>query len=344
MADSKKKQKRGQEQGSQTPRQLSHKSVSTVKDSEKTPTESTEESTDKTSLVPESQTTLNLELQKAKEQEACLILIRGSPQGHRYFLTQNEMTMGRDPLADLSILDQGASRKHCQFTKEADGVVRMTDLQSSNGTFVNQRRLNSGESVILAKEDLIKLGTSIFKYLPKGELEILFYGNLGSAAYTDALTQAYNKGYLIEALQAEFKRAKTLHSELSLIFLDLDHFKKVNDTYGHDAGDYVLKEFSLLVRNHYVRSKDIFARYGGEEFVLLLLNQAGPEAMALAEKIRRAVESHRFIYEKKRLMVTISLGVAELTSTMESSQTLLKIADQALYSAKSSGRNQVVLA
>jgi diguanylate cyclase (GGDEF)-like protein len=207
---------------------------------------------------------------------------------------------------------------------------------------VNDKKIPPGDSVILAKEDMVKLGNTIFKFLPKGELEILFYGNLGSAAHTDPLTKIYNKGYLLEALEAEFKRAKALHTDFSLIFFDLDHFKKVNDTYGHDAGDYVLKEITSLIKSSYLRPKDVFARYGGEEFVVLLANTNAKAASELAEKVRAAIESHAFIYEGKRLPVTSSLGVSELRADMESAQTLLKTADKALYAAKSGGRNKVV--
>ena len=302
-----------------------------------------DESSDKTAVIQGDQETLKKELQKAKEQEACLIIIRGNPQGHRYFLTQSQMTMGRDPSVDIVISDQSVSRKHAQISKEGD-KVKFTDLGSSNGSFVNDKKIGTGESVFLEKEDMVKLGNSIFKFLPAGELEILFYGNLGLAAHTDALTRLYNKGYLHEALEAEFKRAKALHSELAVIFFDLDFFKKVNDTHGHDAGDYVLKEIAGLIRGGHVRPKDVFARNGGEEFVILLANTGLKPALDMGERIRSAVESHAFIYEGKRLPITISIGVAEMRSDIESAQTLLKAADKALYAAKLGGRNRVVAA
>jgi diguanylate cyclase (GGDEF)-like protein len=280
-------------------------------------------------------------MQNAKDQDACLIMIRGNPQGHRFFLNQKEILIGREPAAEICLNDQGISRRHAQIIMENEAIYFL-DLGSSNGSFVNNRRLNANEKVRLAKEDMIKLGSTILKYLPKGELEILFYGALGSAAHTDSLTKIYNKGYLLEALEAEFKRARALHSDFSIIFFDLDHFKKVNDTYGHDAGDYVLKEMTHVVRTSHVRPKDIFARYGGEEFVLLLSNTSGKDAREIAERIRAGIETHPFIYEGKRIPVTTSLGVTELIAGMESAQTLLKKADQALYAAKSGGRNQVV--
>jgi diguanylate cyclase (GGDEF)-like protein len=300
-----------------------------------------DDGTDKTSVLEGGQSTLNAELQKAKEQEACLIIIRGSPQGHRFFLTQPEMTIGRDLAAEISVTDQGVSRKHAKITKES-GKIKLTDLGSSNGTFINDKKLKPGDSVFLSKEDMIKLGNTILKFLPAGEIEILFYGNLGSAAHTDPLTRIYNKGYLLEALEAEFKRAKALHTDFSVIFFDLDHFKKINDNYGHDAGDYVLKEITSVIRTGHLRPKDIFSRYGGEEFVILLANTSASTATEIAERVRTAIETHAFIYEGKRLPVTTSMGVAELRSDVESAQTLLKNADKALYTAKQSGRNRVV--
>lgn len=304
-------------------------------DSDKTPPPAGE-----ATVIQSDSATLNAELQRAKEQEACLIIIRGSPQGHRFFITQSEMSIGRDPTADISVSDQSISRKHAKISRLKNEII-LTDLGSSNGTFVNGTKVNSGESVPLSKEDMITLGNSILKFLPAGELEILFYGNLGLAAHTDALTKVYNKGYLMEALEAEFKRAKALQTDFSIIFFDLDHFKKINDQYGHDAGDYVLKECTQLIRSYYVRPKDIFARYGGEEFVLLLFDTHQKSAAELAEKIRSAIETHAFIYEGKRLPVTSSFGVSEMKLSIESSQTLIKQADQALYHAKMNGRNRV---
>jgi two-component system cell cycle response regulator len=302
-----------------------------------------DDTSEKTAVLHGDQETLNKEIQKAKEQDACLIIVRGSPQGHRFFITQPEMTVGRDPSADISVMDNGISRKHAKLLKAASSV-RIEDLGSSNGTFINDKRLLPGQQLELKKEDMIKMGSSIFKYLPAGEIEILFYGYLGSAAHTDSLTRIYNKGYLLEALEAEFKRAKALHTDFSILFFDLDHFKKVNDTFGHDAGDYVLKEFTNLVRANHLRPKDVFARYGGEEFVLLLSNTNAAKAAEMAEKIRASVEAHQFIYEGKRMPVTTSLGVAELNATIESASTLLKMADKALYTSKQTGRNKVTVA
>lgn len=298
---------------------------------------------DKTALLQGDPETLRNELARAKEQEACLIVIRGAKQGHRFFLTQPESILGRDPTVDISISDQSISRKHAKFSKQKGEVV-LTDLGSSNGTTVNGKKLTPHQSVSLSKEDMIKVGNAILKFLPQGELEIIYYGNLGDAANLDSLTKIYNKGYLLEALDAEFKRAKALHTDFSIVFFDLDHFKNVNDRFGHAAGDYVLREFTALIRSKYIRPKDVFARYGGEEFVVLLSGMGSESALQMAEQIRAAIQAHPFIFEGKRLPVTASMGVAELTAEMESPQTLLKQADKALYASKEGGRNKVTLA
>ncbi|HTL11010.1 MAG TPA: GGDEF domain-containing protein, partial [Bdellovibrionota bacterium] len=280
------------------------------------------------------------ELERAKQAEACLILVRGTPQGHKYELSHPEMTLGRDPSADICIADQSISKKHAKLEKKAGKVV-LTDLNSSNGTQVNGKKLAPNEPMTLGKEDMIKVGSSMLKFLPAGELETLYLGQLGDAAHVDSMTKIYNKGYLLEALEAEFKRAKALRTDFSVLFFDIDHFKKTNDTYGHDAGDHVLKEFTAIIRAKHVRPKDVFARYGGEEFVLLLSNTAMAAAQQIAETIRSTIEAHAFIYEGKRIPVTSSVGVAELSSDVETSATLLKKADKALYEAKQGGRNQV---
>jgi diguanylate cyclase (GGDEF)-like protein len=302
-----------------------------------------DDSLEKTAVLQGDLATLNKELQKAKEQDACLIIIRGNPQGHRFFLTQEEMVIGRDPAAEISLAEPSISRRHAKVIKR-DGKVMLSDLGSSNGSFVNDKKVNPNDTVVLAKEDMIRLGNFILKFLPAGELEILFYGSLGSAAHTDPLTKIYNKGYLLQAIEAEFKRARALHTDLSVLFFDLDHFKKVNDTFGHAAGDYVLKEFANLVRSTYIRPKDIFARYGGEEFVILLSNTNSKNAAEIAERIRSSIEAHNFVFEGKRMAVTSSMGVSQLLPSTPDPQALLAAADKALYAAKGSGRNRVVVA
>tara|TARA_Y100000590_G_scaffold466107_1_gene640424 strand:+ start:6734 stop:7657 length:924 start_codon:yes stop_codon:yes gene_type:complete len=299
---------------------------------------------EKTTVLDATQETLRNELQAAKEHGACFIVIRGARQGHRFIIDQHEMTLGRDPSAEISIDDPSISRKHARITKTGENEYSIMDTGSSNGTVVNGKTLEKNQPVILQKEDMVKIGSSILKFLPAGEIEILFYGKMEDAAHTDALTRIYNKGYLIEALDAEFKRAKALHQDFALLFFDIDHFKKINDTHGHDAGDYILKEFTRIIATKHLEEKEVFGRYGGEEFIILSPGKNNEQAEKLGEDIRATIEAHPFIYEGTRIQVTASIGICNIDSSIETSQTLLKKADAALYESKENGRNQVSVA
>lgn len=275
------------------------------------------------------------------DQNAYLIIIRGVPQGKRFELTKRRMFIGRDPSAEIYIEDPNASRKHAEVIVE-EKKVHLRDNQSTNGTFVNDEMIQG--TVALHKEDMIKIGSTIFKYLPAGELEIYYIGTLESAAHTDPLTKVYNRGYVMESFEAEFKRARALHEEFSIIVFDVDHFKKINDQYGHAAGDLVLQQICEVIKQKTLPKKSVFGRYGGEEFIVLLPQVDLSVARTLAEKMRKEIEKHAFEYEKKRINVTSSFGVAELALDVDSSAAMFKLADKALYEAKAKGRNQVQIA
>jgi diguanylate cyclase (GGDEF)-like protein len=162
------------------------------------------------------------------------------------------------------------------------------------------------------------------------------------AAYTDALTGLYNRRWFLELAPMNLDKAKRLSQPCYALMLDLDLFKNVNDTYGHKAGDEVLKASSSRVFD-VLRSYDLLARYGGEEFVILLTDINHEDAVNLAERIKQTVGDTVFLYGDFEIPVTVSIGVAEsLPLTEESLPDLLRRADKALYAAKAGGRNQVV--
>ena len=222
-----------------------------------------------------------------------------------------------------------------------NGKIFVQDCKSTNFTFLNDKKLDPGVPMELKKEDMIKIGSTILKYLPAGELEIFMLGSLENAAHTDPLTKAYNKGYVMESLEAEFKRARALHQEFALIIFDLDFFKKINDNYGHDAGDYVLKEVAQIVRTKILPKKAIFGRFGGEEFMILLPGSGLQEAAGVGESLRNTIEKHAFTYDGKKLPITTSVGVAEMTADVDQPTMLFKLADKAVYQSKHGGRNRV---
>ena len=298
---------------------------------------------DATQILEKTAQTLREEYKKARDKGACLIMIRGPLQGNQFFINKQEMTIGRDPTADISVSDPSISRKHARVRALGDDI-ELIDLGSANGTVVNGNKIASKSSVNLQKEDMIRLGNTIFKYIPAGDVESLAWGHMDTQAHTDPLTRISNRRYLDTVLEAEFKRARTIHNDISVIYFDIDFFKKINDTYNHIAGDYVLREMASLIQSKFIHGKNVFARYGGEEFVIMLANTALEQAREIAEEIRSSVESHPFIYNGKRIPTTISLGVAELTASMDSPKSLLKAADKALFESKSAGRNQVTTA
>jgi diguanylate cyclase (GGDEF)-like protein len=165
---------------------------------------------------------------------------------------------------------------------------------------------------------------------------------LENLATTDGLTGAYNHRFFYQKLNEEYERAKRYNSSLSLVMLDLDFFKKINDKYGHVVGDSVLSEMAKIVMS-IIRKNDIFARYGGEEFVLLLPHTEAHGAFQEAERIRKAIENHHFEHLEKRGDVTISLGIVTYPSKyILNAEDMVKLADAALYEAKRLGRNRTI--
>jgi len=187
----------------------------------------------------------------------------------------------------------------------------------------------------------VKVGGSIFKYLSGGNLEALYYEEIYQLTIVDGLTQIHNKRYFLEFLEREMGRCHRYNRALSLIMFDIDHFKKINDTNGHLAGDYVLRELAGVIKQR-VRKEECFARYGGEEFSIVIPDAGGEKARTFAEKIRKMIEDHHFSFEGKDIPTTISLGVSDMVGDMTEPHQFIKVADANLYKAKKSGRNRVI--
>jgi diguanylate cyclase (GGDEF)-like protein/PAS domain S-box-containing protein len=174
------------------------------------------------------------------------------------------------------------------------------------------------------------------------------YENVQKLAITDPLTGVFNRRGLFQLGEREVERAQRFDRPLAAIFLDIDHFKRVNDTYGHATGDSVLGALIACCRAH-VRSVDVLARYGGEEFVLLLTETDLPNALQVAERIRQTVEAMQTPAEPnehathRMVQVTVSQGVVQFKPEMRDLATLIERADQAMYAAKTGGRNRVVV-
>lgn len=295
-----------------------------------------EKSLSDNTAVAESQT-LKIRLEQAKSSAPALVVISGKPLGKSFFLTKPLMVLGRDLAADISIGESSISRKHTEFTVSEQGIF-CKDLGSTNGTFINDQRCGNQQ---LVDGDLIRCGNTILKFLKEGKIENLHYEKMYELANRDALTGALNRKAIMELIAEEYARCSSRNLPLTLMLLDIDHFKSINDTHGHPAGDHVLKETCALIMNKMIRSQDVLGRYGGEEFVLVLRDTKLPIAVDVAERIRAAVEKQNYTFEEKQIPVAISIGVATLDSTSKTHDELLATADRALYDAKNQGRNRV---
>ncbi|MBI2646823.1 MAG: GGDEF domain-containing protein [Deltaproteobacteria bacterium] len=269
---------------------------------------------------------------------ACLVLIEGRPLGRKFPLLPPKVSLGRGKKADLSIDDQSVSQLHSEVVIKNQQVF-ISDLGSTNGTFVNDVRISG--ATLLKEGDSVRIGTTIFKFLPAGNIENIYHEKMRDLATVDDLTQIFNKKYITDYLHSEFVRCRSLRIPLSLIMIDLDFFKQVNDRYGHLTGDYVLRKTCALLKDRVLRSEDVFGRYGGEEFVIILPEATLQKACEIAERLRSTVEKFSFEYDGHTLPVTISLGVGEMDISTKTPEDLIKKTDAALYKAKQSGRNQV---
>ncbi|MEQ9321353.1 MAG: GGDEF domain-containing protein [Polyangiaceae bacterium] len=276
---------------------------------------------------------------RTQRDRAYLIVLAGTEVGKMFKLDEGETVIGRSHRADIRIDDDSISRMHVKLALDGTSVS-IEDLNSSNGTLVNGTKINTEQ---LRDGDKIRVGeTTILKFTFHDRLDESFKQKMYNAALRDPLTKAYNKKYFVDQLGVEIAYAKRHRTPLSLVIFDLDHFKRINDTYGHVAGDMVLMELAELVQAM-LRTEDVFARYGGEEFAIILRGIALSDAGVLAERLRAAVEQRPFVNSGQRLPVTVSVGVAEFDEQVEDSIGLVEAADGALYAAKQSGRNKVLL-
>ncbi len=272
-----------------------------------------------------------------RSEEAYVIVIAGPNVGEMFKVGMGG-DIGRGSDVEFRLTDTEISRRHARI-KRRGGDVLVEDLNSTNGTFVNGEQI---EVQKLADGDKIQVGTTtILKFSYHDDLEEQFQRKMYESALRDGLTKAFNKKYFEERLQSEVAFALRHGTALSLLMLDLDHFKRINDTYGHLAGDYVLSTFASSIINT-VRKEDVFARYGGEEFALISRGLDEEVAQHFGERVRRSVERYPFRFQGREIPVTVSVGIAALPmAPITDYLGLVAVADKALYAAKNGGRNRV---
>lgn len=285
----------------------------------------------------------NVAAAEAQAALPALLVISGPTIGRSFAIEKPDYLIGRVESCDLVIDDELVSRHHCKILT-MEGNARVQDLNSTNGTFVNGRRVSECE---LKEGDQIQVGsTTILKFHFQEEVETRFLSELYQAATKDFLTNVYNKKYLLDRLQSEFSYAHRHGGDLSVLVLDIDHFKKINDTYGHLAGDLALQKLAHFLGTH-TRRDDVVARFGGEEFVILMRDCDRTQAQSLAENLRKGISELSISTSNATFHITVSIGVSTLSESNKAQfhrfETLLEEADSKLYDAKNGGRNRVCI-
>jgi len=271
--------------------------------------------------------------------ETCLVSIYGPNLGRRWSLDRDEIVIGREGNCDVPVPLETVSRRHCRL-RQHGGEAFLTDLGSSNGTALNDAALAPNEEFALRSGDRIRVGSAIFKYLRGADVESLHHEEIYRTMIADGLTGANNRRFFTEFLEREMARCQRHGRPLSLVLFDLDHFKLVNDGFGHLSGDQVLRDVAGLVREQ-LRREDCFARFGGEEFAVVLTETNLEAARHFAERLRQRVEANEFRTGDESIAVTISIGVAEMGKDKRDPANFIATVDTNLYEAKSAGRNRV---
>ncbi len=297
---------------------------------------------DKTIIAPLAQIRESENLKK--KAIPSLVQYNGAQLGKRYLLDRVSVTLGRSLNADICISEASVSRLHAVISQKIDKIY-IEDTESANGTFINDKKISSS---VLKDQDMVRLGTVLLKFFASDNVDSMIQDKIYRMATIDAGTQIFNKQYLLDTLGSEFKLSKSSSRPLSIIYYDLDHFKMVNDRYGHNIGDQVLRENAQLVKT-VIRKEDVLGRFGGEEFIVILPNTDINTAFELAERIRKICDKERFELEfevdgQKQMsshQQTISIGVSEISHAMSTPIDLLESADKKLYFSKQNGRNRV---
>jgi len=279
--------------------------------------------------------------QEPPPSEHVLVVYAGTHLGRVFPLAPGINVIGRSPGVDLPLPDDEVSRTHAWVTLRGapDNAVVLEDKGSTNGTFLNDQLLTG--PALMVSGDRISIGNHVLKLVAMDPLERTFYAVLLDQTTRDPLTGLNNRRSALEELQNRFDLSQRHNRPLAVIMCDLDHFKLINDTLGHGAGDLVLEEFGQRVKSN-LRATDLAGRIGGEEFLLILPETDMDGALLLAERLRAATGEHLFDLAPESLRVTCSLGVAQRVPEDRDGGALLARADGALYTAKRGGRDRVV--
>ena len=270
------------------------------------------------------------------QQQPLLVVMHGSLLGMTYAIRDEVIAIGRTATLDIPIDDENVSRRHAEITFDGSSV-KIKDLDSTNGTFVNSQRITD---TILHDGDLILIGRVLFKFIRSSSIENRFFDQMYALATTDFLTGIFNRQHIISRLENEFARSRRYNRPLSILLYDIDHFKHVNDSFGHLAGDQLLMESSRLIGKS-VRSQDYYGRFGGDEFMIICPETDLNNTVLLAQRLAQVLAKWSYSYQSRKLDFNISIGLAALSDEMRSAVDLIAKADTLMYRSKQRGRNHI---
>jgi two-component system cell cycle response regulator len=274
---------------------------------------------------------------------AYMIVVNGGIPGTMVLLGEAGTTLGRSAESSFPLDDITVSRQHALVTVDADGGVSITDEGSSNGTFVNGTVIPANRPTQLQDGDRVQLGTKVvLKLVRLDPHDERFQRDMFERTVRDMLTGLYNRSYFLNQIAVLAERAAVNGIGMAALMIDIDHFKRINDRYGHVAGDEVLREVAAAIRES-TRSEDLVARYGGEEFVVALPVSLASLATQRAERIRCELAERTILVGDDAIQLTVSIGISfNPPGRPRNVMASIMAADQALYQAKASGRNCVV--
>jgi two-component system, cell cycle response regulator len=288
-------------------------------------------------------THIDPERQSQAGRAGTLTVLQGTDVGACFMLPKEQNVLGREPGAEVMLEDDSVSRQHARIHARGDGIYDIEDLGSTNGTYV-AGALVSGR-VRLMDGVRVQVGHTLLRFALQDEVERAASRRIYEMSVRDGLTGVYNRRYFEERMASEFAFAARHKTPLSLILADIDHFKRINDSWGHHAGDTVLRRVAVELQAG-VRTEDVVARFGGEEFAIVARGIDVDGARMFAERVRVIIQRSVITWEGDRMPVTMSLGVAhnQGNATIDKPELLVAAADMALYSAKHAGRNRVEVA
>ena len=272
-----------------------------------------------------------------KELIPCFFVLSGELANEVFRIINNTVLIGRSSEADFFLKNDSISRKHARVDLQGE-TYTLTDLESTNGTIVNGQNINQ---VSLKHGDVIQIGDTQIRFGFYTENNLQNLEDSRTKAVRDSLTNIANRQFFLETLKREVNYSIRQRQPLTCIILDIDHFQKVNEEFGHDFGDQILQ---LIAENlmEGLRAYDLICRYGGEEFAILLRDTALDNALVFAERVRKRIEGLEIDREGHEISLTVSMGVSTSNPDyVQEANDLLRQADRYLFEAKKRGRNQI---